>query len=117
MSGGERVNFAAGLTEMAARQPYTPAIMVPHGRDELGNVAYTHYTYRQLDQQSDFIARGLEQIGIRRGVKTALMVKPSLEFFALAFAIFKTGAVPVLIDPGPTDAVQAKVDSRALCLA
>jgi len=100
MSGGERVNFAAALTEMARRQPYTPAIMVPHGRDELGNVAYTHYTYQQLDQQSDFIARGLESIGIGRGVKTALMVKPSLEFFALTFAIFKTGAVPVLIDPG-----------------
>ncbi len=100
MTGEGRVNIAAALTEMAARQPYTPAIMVPHGRDELGNVAYTHYTYRQLDQQSDFIARGLEQIGIGRGVKTALMVKPSLEFFALTFAIFKAGAVPILIDPG-----------------
>lgn len=100
MSDGERVNIAAALSEMAARQPYTPAIMVPHGRDELGNVAYTHYTYRQLDQQSDFIARGLEEIGIGRGVKTALMVKPSLEFFALTFAIFKAGAVPILIDPG-----------------
>ena len=28
------------------------------------------------------------------------MVKPSLEFFALTFAIFKAGAVPVLVDPG-----------------
>ena len=100
MNDGGRVNLAAALTEMAARQPYTPAIMVPHGRDELGNVAYTHYTYRQLDQQSDFIARGLETIGVGRGAKTALMVKPSLEFFALTFAIFKAGAVPILIDPG-----------------
>jgi len=28
------------------------------------------------------------------------MVKPGLEFFALIFAIFKTGAVPVVVDPG-----------------
>ena len=28
------------------------------------------------------------------------MVKPSIEFFALIFAIFKTGAVPVVVDPG-----------------
>ena len=28
------------------------------------------------------------------------MVKPGLEFFALTFALFKAGAVPVLIDPG-----------------
>jgi acyl-CoA synthetase (AMP-forming)/AMP-acid ligase II len=28
------------------------------------------------------------------------MVRPSIEFFALIFAIFKTGAVPVVVDPG-----------------
>src|SRR5262249_24056228 len=35
-----------------------------------------------------------------RGVRTVLMVKPSLEFFALTFALFKIGAVPVFVDPG-----------------
>ncbi|MCK4691698.1 MAG: AMP-binding protein, partial [Desulfuromonadales bacterium] len=49
---------------------------------------------------SNRIAHGLESIGICRGVRTALMVKPGLEFFALTFALFKVGAVPVLIDPG-----------------
>ncbi len=96
----ERANMATALSEMAARQPFTPAIMFPHGRDDLGNVAYTHYTYAQLDHQSDRVARGLQHIGIGRGVRTALMVKPSLEFFALTFGIFKAGAVPVMIDPG-----------------
>jgi olefin beta-lactone synthetase len=96
----ERANMATALTEMAARQPFTPAIMFPHGRDDHGNVAYTHYTYAQLDHQSDLVARGLERIGVGRGVRTALMVKPSLEFFALTFGIFKAGAVPVMIDPG-----------------
>jgi acyl-coenzyme A synthetase/AMP-(fatty) acid ligase len=28
------------------------------------------------------------------------MVRPSLEFFALTFALFKVGAVPVMVDPG-----------------
>ena len=28
------------------------------------------------------------------------MVKPSLEFFALVFGLFKAGIVPVIIDPG-----------------
>src|SRR6185369_11011715 len=49
---------------------------------------------------SDRIARGLIQTGIRSGVRTVLMVTPSPEFFALTFALFKVGAVPVLIDPG-----------------
>ena len=33
-------------------------------------------------------------------MRTVLMVTPSLEFFALTFALFKVGAVIVLIDPG-----------------
>jgi acyl-CoA synthetase (AMP-forming)/AMP-acid ligase II len=54
----------------------------------------------QLDQESDYLAHGLEAAGITRGIRTVLMVKPSIEFFALIFAIFKTGAVPVVVDPG-----------------
>lgn len=96
----EQINIAAWLPQMAQRQPFQPAIIFPHGRDAQGQVSYTHYTYRQLDQASDLIARGLEAAGIRRGTRTALMVKPSLDFFALTFALFKVGAVPVLVDPG-----------------
>lgn len=94
------VNIAVHLETMAARQPYTLAVIFPHGRDRQGRVSYTHLTYRQLNDASDQIAHGLERVGIGRGVRTALMVKPSLEFFALTFALFKAGAIPVLIDPG-----------------
>ena len=55
---------------------------------------------KTLDQRSDEIAVGLRRFGLKRGMRTVLMVKPSLEFFALTFALFKVGAVPVLIDPG-----------------
>ncbi|MCD4749779.1 MAG: AMP-binding protein, partial [Thermoanaerobaculales bacterium] len=43
---------------------------------------------------------GLEIVGIGKGVRTALMVQPGLDLFSLAFALFKCGAIPVLIDPG-----------------
>ena len=86
---------------MAERQPYTAAVIFPHGRDRTsGRVVYTHWTFRQLDEESNLLANGLEATGIRRGMRTVLMVKPSLEFFALTFALFKIGAVPVLVDPG-----------------
>jgi acyl-CoA synthetase (AMP-forming)/AMP-acid ligase II len=42
----------------------------------------------------------MENAGITRGTRTILMVKPSLEFFIIIFALFKTGAVPVVVDPG-----------------
>lgn len=76
------------------------AVVQPEGRDRQGRVRYTHFTYRQLDEESDAIGRGLVELGIGRGTRTVLMVKPSLEFFALTFALFKVGAVMIGIDPG-----------------
>jgi len=100
MDNGNSVNIAACLPLMAKKQPQEPAIFSPHKREKNKRPRYTHYTFKQLDHESDCIARGLEQTGIGRGVRTVLMVPPSLEFFALTFAIFKAGAVPVMIDPG-----------------
>ena len=93
-------NIASALPAMADRQPHTLAVAFPEGHDARGRVSYTHYTYRQLEVESNRIARGLHAVGIGRGVRTVLMVKPSLDFFALTFALFKVGAVPVLVDPG-----------------
>jgi acyl-CoA synthetase (AMP-forming)/AMP-acid ligase II len=93
-------NIAAHLPKMARLQPHSPAVYFPEGRDRRGRVCYSHYTFSQLDRESNRIAHGLATIGIRRGMRTVLMVPPSLDFFALTFALFKIGAVPVLIDPG-----------------
>ncbi len=93
-------NIAAHLPDLAERNPHQLAVVFPQGRDRASRVAYTHYTVRQLNEESDRLARGLRSIGIKEGVRTVLMVKPSLEFFALTFALFKAGAVPVLVDPG-----------------
>ncbi|MFK7985701.1 MAG: fatty acid CoA ligase family protein [Sandaracinaceae bacterium] len=94
------VNIAAHLKTMAEARPFAPAIFFPDGRDRAGRVRYTHYTYRQLDVASDCIARGLPLVGVPRGTRVALMVRPSLELFALVFGLFKAGVVPVMIDPG-----------------
>ena len=93
-------NIAGHLAEMARLQPSRPAVICAQGRDGSGQVAYEQLTFRELEEASNRLACGLESAGIRRGVRTALMVPPNLDFFALSFALFKTGAVPVLIDPG-----------------
>lgn len=92
-------NIASHLAAMAERLPDTPAVIAPH-RDRNGLLRHSKLTFRELDEFSSELARGFERIGIRRGVRAALMVPPSLEFFAVTFALFKLGAVPVLIDPG-----------------
>ena len=75
-------------------------MVYPAGRDKKGRIAYSHLTFLQLDQESDCLAHGLTAAGVVHGTRTVLMVKPSLDFFSLIFALFKTGAIPVVVDPG-----------------
>ena len=71
------------------------------GVNPAGPTAHTHrHLRRNSNAESDALAHGLAAAGIARGTRTALMVPPSPDFFALTFALFKVGAVPVLIDPG-----------------
>lgn len=99
-------NIAASLSFMASRQPQRPAIHCPAGRDAVGAVVYKTMTYAELEREVGLLASGLIAYGVGRGVRTALMVRPSIELFVLMFALFRVGAVPVLIDPG--------IDRRAL---
>ncbi|MBY0525903.1 MAG: AMP-binding protein [Gemmataceae bacterium] len=96
----DTVNVASHLAALAQERPHALAVVFPHGRDRQGHVSYTHYTFHQLHTVSDQLAHGLEAIGIRRGTRTVLMVRPSLEFFALTFALLKVAAAPVMVDPG-----------------
>ncbi|KAF1688756.1 olefin beta-lactone synthetase [Pseudoxanthomonas taiwanensis] len=100
-------NIAAALPRLAAERPDQPAIRCPGRRRGDGLAPYdVVLDYRALDTRSDAIAAGLVRYGIGRGVRTVVMVRPSPEFFLLMFALFKAGAVPVLVDPG--------IDRRAL---
>ena len=94
------INISTYLRKMAKKFPSKRAVVCPVGKDKYSRTAYTHLTFHQLDQDSDRLARSLERAGIGRGIRTILMVKPSLNFFIIIFALFKTGAVPVVVDPG-----------------
>ncbi len=99
-NNNDYVNIASYLTRTAKTQPHKRAVVYPAGRDKKGRIAYSHLTFIQLDQESDCLAHGLTAAGVTHGTRTVLMVKPSLDFFALIFALFKTGAIPVVVDPG-----------------
>lgn len=58
------------------------------------------HTFREVAELSDRFANGLTAHGIGVGTRIAAMVPPGLDFFALCFALFKIGAIPVYIDPG-----------------
>ncbi|MFN0199151.1 MAG: fatty acid CoA ligase family protein [Planctomycetaceae bacterium] len=95
-----RMNIADRLTHAATRVPHQRAVVFPSGTDAYGRTAYTHLTFAQLEEESNRLAAGLQQLGVQPGMRLVLFVRPSLEFISLTFALFKAGAVIVLIDPG-----------------
>ena len=98
-NGTETCNIASALIRQAERQGQNIAIHYPVGKR--GNrITYESVTYSALDELSNEYARGLIEYGIGRGIRSALMLTPGLDFFAMFFALFKAGAIPVLIDPG-----------------
>ena len=96
----EILNIAATLRETARRYPSQPAVVCPGGRDRFGRAVTAPISFADLDSESDALAQGLRQLGIGMGQRIVLMVRPGVEFITLTFALFKIGAVVVLIDPG-----------------
>ena len=92
-------NVAHALTEQARNQPDGIALIMPTRRTASG-WEDVRYTYRELNDLTDRLAAGLHAHGMTPGTRVAFMVPPSLEFFALFFAFFKAGCIPVLVDPG-----------------
>ncbi|HOF05187.1 MAG TPA: fatty acid CoA ligase family protein [Syntrophales bacterium] len=90
-------NISAHLSRVARLFPGKKAVVCPAAP---GSPEFVHWTFRELDEETDRLAHGFQRVGIGRGVKTILMVRPSLELFAVTFALFRVGAVPVMIDPG-----------------
>ncbi len=86
-------NIAALLPRLAHSRPDQPAVIL--AKDDAARL-----TFRELNEECDRYAWGLQGLGLGRGTRTVLMVRPGPEFFALTFALFKLGAVPVLLDPG-----------------
>jgi acyl-CoA synthetase (AMP-forming)/AMP-acid ligase II len=96
----DTLNVAARLSTMAAARPDAVAVVEPLGYDRQGKRIYRHLTFRELDQDSDRIARGLREWGVPRGTRLVMLIRPGVDFISTAFALFKAGMVSVLIDPG-----------------
>ena len=94
-------NICRHLKQAAHAIPHHLAVAVQSAQGaSVANLRYSELDFLNLDRQSDAIAFALNAHGIKRGMKAVLMVTPSLDFFALTFALFKAGIIPILVDPG-----------------
>jgi olefin beta-lactone synthetase len=96
----EGVNIASRLDAFAAAIPDQCAIAQHVGRHADGSYRYEDWSFRELNEQVERLAAGLIEQGVGPGKRLVLFVPFSREFVALTFAILRTGAVVVLIDPG-----------------
>ncbi len=93
-------NVGCLLTAMAQQMPDAVCVVEPLERDAQLKRRYRHVTFRELDADSSQIAAGLRGMGVQPGTRLVLLVRPSIDFISLVFALFKAGVVTVLIDPG-----------------
>lgn len=93
------MNIANRLTENAKLTPHKIAVSVPKKQKD-GSYLYETLTFRQLETMSNKFAYSLQKMGLKKGDRTLLFLRPSLEFSAMTFALFKIGIIPVFIDPG-----------------
>lgn len=92
-------NIARHLPLMAASAPDRAAVKVPRGRSGEG-IDYLTLSFAELDAEVDAWAERFAAASLRRGDRVLVMVRQGLPLIASAFALFKYGAVPVVIDPG-----------------
>jgi acyl-CoA synthetase (AMP-forming)/AMP-acid ligase II len=83
-------NIAGLISGLAQKQPERTAV-IDGGRT---------ITFAALQADIDRLAAGFARRGIKPGMHVALLATPSIEFVSLTFALFKAGAVLVLVDPG-----------------
>jgi olefin beta-lactone synthetase len=89
-------NVARFLPQLAAGRPDFDAIRIV-GKDGVASVTLSSV---ELNRETDAWAWRLQRAGVRRGERVLVLVRPGLPLVASVFALFKTGAVPVVIDPG-----------------
>jgi acyl-CoA synthetase (AMP-forming)/AMP-acid ligase II len=96
----DSANIARHLPLMAARQPNHPALKIPRGRTRAGDIDYLTLTFAELDAEVAAWAARITAAGVKTDDRVLVMVRQGLPLIAAAFALFKIGAVPVVIDPG-----------------
>ena len=93
-------NVAHFLAQQAVTQPTAAAVRAPLNHDSDGAIRYTERSFAKLESEASATGHYFFTKGIRRGSRVLLMVRPGLDLIRIVFALFKMGAVPIVIDPG-----------------
>ncbi|KAF1985348.1 acyl-CoA synthetase/AMP-acid ligase-like protein II [Aulographum hederae CBS 113979] len=59
----------------------------------------TRLSYRELDDESESLARGLLKKGVKKGMRVGVLLGNGREFGVITYALFKIGAILVPLNP------------------
>ena len=92
-------NFASTLTTHANKKPDKTALIEPNTGRTKGKSGWQSITFGDLDNLANRYATGLARIGVRRGDSVLYLLRPSIDSYAVFYALLRLGAIPAFIDP------------------
>lgn len=104
------ITIQSFLQEAAKKSPQSPALVSSAHLPVLGRVS-TSLSYIDLEQQSDALAAGLVDMGLKKGDRVAL-VMPNIAAFVISYyGVLKAGGVVAATNPTyPPDKMQFQIN-------
>lgn len=93
------MNLYEHLRRVAESTPERIAVVAPRMDSEPAGLEHESISFGDIDRRTGPIAGGLREQGVERGDRVVLMVPVSIELYVVVAALFRLGAVPVLLDP------------------
>ena len=93
-------NVVHFLAQQAEQHPNAVAVKAAVGRFPDQSIRYVERSFGELDAEVSATAHYFTELRICRGTRVLLMVRPGLDLIRVVFALFRMGAVPIVIDPG-----------------
>lgn len=97
-AASEKNNVAAVVWRHAEQTPDRVALVVPPADPRIPLDEAECVTFAELARRSAIFAAGMHDVGLRPGDRIALLAPVSVDFYALALAMFSRHLVAVLID-------------------
>lgn len=85
------MNILSLLAEKSEKHPNKIAFAFHQNKSN----EYDEISFSELDSKSSRVAIFLSNNGFTRGMKTLVLVRPSIEFIILIYGMFKLGVVPI----------------------
>ena len=92
-------NVFSLLEAQAREQLDTPALIQAERQNSQGQFHYREQSFADLLTDIEHLSAGFAATGIGQGSKVLILVKPDITLVTVTYALFRLGAIPVIIDP------------------